>query len=99
VTAVQFCEVLLRDGIQSWPRFIPTAEKIRLLEAITAAGVQEVDAASFVSEKLVPQFSDRLDLLAAIDHKVRVRVLTVNDQGTQGVIDAHKNVRHSLFRE
>jgi hydroxymethylglutaryl-CoA lyase len=93
VTAVQFCEVLLRDGIQSWPRFIPTAEKIRLLDAITAAGVQEVDAASFVSEKLVPQFSDRLDVLAAIDHKVRVRVLTVNAQGAQGVIEAHKNVR------
>lgn len=93
MTTLNFCEVLLRDGIQSWPRFIPTDEKIRLQDAITAAGVQEVDAASFVSQKLVPQFADRLDVLAAIDDRIRVRVLTVNDQGAQGVIEAHKNVR------
>jgi len=91
--AVEFCEVLLRDGIQSWPQFIPTAEKVRLLKAIVAAGVKEVDAASFVSAKLVPQFADKLELLAAVDDDVRVRVLTVNAKGAAGVIEAHQSAR------
>ena len=90
---VNFCEVLLRDGLQSWPEFIPTSDKIRLVEAIARAGVPEIDLASFVSQKLVPQFADRLELLAAIDPHFRIRVLAVNDKGVQAAIEAHRQVR------
>lgn len=90
---VNFCEVVLRDGLQSWPDFIETSDKIRILKAILEAGVTEVDAASFVSPKLVPQFADRIELLQAIPDGVRVRVLTVNTKGADAVIDTHRNIR------
>lgn len=90
---VNFCEVILRDGLQSWPDFIETGDKIRILRAILDAGVTEIDAASFVSPKLVPQFADRIALLEAVPENVRIRVLTVNAKGADAVIDAHRNVR------
>lgn len=90
---VNFCEVILRDGLQSWPDFIETGDKIRILRAILDAGVTEIDAASFVSQKLVPQFADRIALLEAIPDYVRIRVLTVNAKGADAVIDTHRNVR------
>lgn len=90
---VNVCEVVLRDGLQSWPDFIETPDKIRILNAIIDAGVSEIDAASFVSPKLVPQFADRITLLEAIPEDVRVRVLTVNAKGASAVIEAHRNVR------
>lgn len=90
---VNFCEVVLRDGLQSWPDFIETSDKIRILDAILDAGVSEIDAASFVSPKLVPQFADRIKLLEAIPEDVRIRVLTVNARGAGAVIETHKHVR------
>jgi len=90
---VNFCEVVLRDGLQSWPGFIETSDKVRLLNAILDAGVSEIDAASFVSPRLVPQFADRIELLQAIPEGVRIRVLTVNAKGAEAVIETHRNVR------
>jgi hydroxymethylglutaryl-CoA lyase len=94
---VNFCEVILRDGLQSWPDFIGTSDKIRILRAVCDAGVTEIDVASFVSPKLVPQFADRIALLEAIPDDVRIRVLTVNAKGAEAVIDTHRNVRPIHF--
>ena len=51
-------EVGLRDGLQLVPQFFPTEEKIAWIEAEAAAGVREIEVASFVPPKLVPQFVD-----------------------------------------
>ena len=90
---VNLCEVILRDGIQAWPRFIDTEQKIRLLRAIADAGVPEVDATSFVSAKLVPQMADGFAVLAAAPETLRVRVLAVNMKGVESTIHAHQTIR------
>ncbi|ODU07192.1 MAG: hypothetical protein ABS81_02510 [Pseudonocardia sp. SCN 72-86] len=82
------CEAFLRDGIQGWPRVLPTADKVRMLRAIAAAGVPEIDVTSFVSAHLVPQFGDAEEVLAAVPGDVLVRVLTVNVKGAQRVAAA-----------
>lgn len=87
-----FCELVLRDGIQGWPTFIPTARKIDILHAIAATGIDEIDVTSFVPSSSVPQFADALDVLAAVPDGVRTRVLTVNSRGVDRVIDAHRTV-------
>ena len=48
----------LRDGLQNQPRLVSTADKIRLLKALLAAGIRHVEATSFVSPKTVPQMTD-----------------------------------------
>ncbi len=55
---VHLTEVGPRDGLQSEPVQIPTADKIKLIELLEASGLQEVEVASFVRPDLVPQMAD-----------------------------------------
>ena len=90
---VAICEVWARDGIQGWPEFIPTSEKLRVLDAVAAAGITEVDATSFVSTKLVPQLVDGSEVLENLDPRFRTRVLAVNMSGAERAIAVHQSVR------
>jgi len=55
---VRIREVGPRDGIQSEKAEVATADKIRLLDALSATGVPMIEAVSFVSPKAIPQMAD-----------------------------------------
>jgi hydroxymethylglutaryl-CoA lyase len=63
---IRITDVSPRDGLQNEPGFIPTAAKVRLVEALCAAGVDEVEVTSFVSPKWVPQLADADDVLREV---------------------------------
>jgi hydroxymethylglutaryl-CoA lyase len=63
---VRITDVSPRDGLQNEPGLIPTADKVRLVELLGAAGVDEVEVSSFVSPKWVPQLADAADVFAAL---------------------------------
>lgn len=42
-------EVGLRDGLQNQSRPVSSAQKLTILDALLAAGIREVEIASFVS--------------------------------------------------
>jgi hydroxymethylglutaryl-CoA lyase len=56
--AVALVEVGPRDGFQLVGRVIPTVTKLRMIRALHAAGVRDMEVTSFVSPKAVPQFAD-----------------------------------------
>lgn len=56
-----------RDAMQGLPGFIPTAEKIRYLNALLRVGFDTLDFGSFVSPKAIPQMRDTPDVLAGLD--------------------------------
>ena len=62
---VEVREVGLRDGLQSVSTFFPTAEKIAWVRAEAACGMPEIEVCSFVPPKLIPQFTDALEVVAA----------------------------------
>ncbi len=62
---VELVEVGPRDGFQSVGPFIPTDQKIAILEALYRAGIRRVEATSFVSTTAVPQLADAADVLDA----------------------------------
>jgi hydroxymethylglutaryl-CoA lyase len=64
--SVQIVDVGLRDGFQPIVPFIPTTQKLAILNRLHAAGLRRVEATAFVSEKAVPQLSDAAELLAAV---------------------------------
>lgn len=64
--AVIVNEVGLRDGLQNQPRLVPTGDKLRLAEALIAAGVRHLEAASFVSPKAVPNMADGAEVTAGL---------------------------------
>ena len=56
-----------RDAMQGWDHFIPTAEKIRYLQALLKVGFHTLDAGSFVSSRAIPQLADTADVFEALD--------------------------------
>ena len=64
--AIEITEVGLRDGIQNEAVFIPTEDKIRLLDALIDAGIRHFEATSFVSPRAVPQLKDAAEVLAGV---------------------------------
>ena len=63
---VTVCEVGPRDGLQMAKSIMPTAVKIRWIEAIAAAGVPEIEVGSFVPARLIPQMADTGEVVRAV---------------------------------
>jgi hydroxymethylglutaryl-CoA lyase len=63
---VRLVDVGPRDGLQAEANIVPTDAKIRLIDALSAAGLPAVEAGAFVSPKWVPQMADSADVLAGI---------------------------------
>ena len=80
---VEIFEVGPRDGLQNEARDIPVAEKIALVDTLSAAGFRRIECASFVSPKWVPQMAGSAEVLAGIRRAegVRYAALTPNMRG------------------
>jgi hydroxymethylglutaryl-CoA lyase len=66
---VKLIEVGPRDGLQNEPQTIPPAIKIELIDRLTRAGFPNIEAASFVSPKWVPQMATSSEVMAGIVRK------------------------------
>ena len=89
-TEVIITEVGPRDGLQNEKDFVPNEVKIDLVNHLSAAGFQNVEAAAFVSPKWVPQMADNAEVMAGIQRQAGVRysVLTPNMKGFEGALAA-----------
>lgn len=70
---VEIVEVGPRDGLQNEARLIPTAQKIALVDALSAVGFERIEVTSFVSPRWVPQMADGAEVLAGIQRAPGVR--------------------------
>ena len=88
---VEIVEVSPRDGLQMLPNFVPTSDKILLIEKLKDAGFQRIEAVSFVSPKHVPQMADAGEILAAIgdDPNIDEVALALNERGYKNAIAAN----------
>ena len=83
-------EVGPRDGLQNEKREIPVAEKVALVDKLSAAGFARIECASFVSPKWVPQMAGSGEVLAGITRAegVRYAALTPNMRGYEDALAA-----------
>lgn len=72
---VSIYEVSPRDGLQNEAVTVPTTRKVRLVEALVAAGLTRVEITSFVSPKWVPQLADA-DEVAALSARRAAQATT-----------------------
>ncbi|WP_152205705.1 hydroxymethylglutaryl-CoA lyase [Marinobacter changyiensis] len=72
-TAVDLVEVAPRDGFQSIHELLPTADKIRCIQALIDAGITRIEIGSFVSPKAIPQMADIGDIVAAFQEHTGMR--------------------------
>ena len=72
-----------RAGPQTEPKTYPLAERAALVDALAAAGLAQIQVASFVSPKRVPQMADAAELFAAIRKRpgTRYTALWLNEAG------------------
>jgi hydroxymethylglutaryl-CoA lyase len=87
---VLISEVGPRDGLQSVKATMPTADKLRWIDALVAAGLREIEVASFVPARLLPQMADAAQVVQhARQHAdVRVMALVPNLRGAQAALAA-----------
>ncbi len=72
-----------RDGLQNEKTFVPTAQKIDLVDRLSACGFRKIEVTSFVSPKWVPQMADAQEVMEGIYRhpSVTYAVLTPNVKG------------------
>ena len=70
---VALVEVGPRDGLQNEVALLTTDEKVRFVNALSAAGHSTIEVSAFVSPRRVPQMADAEAGFAAIDRRPAVR--------------------------
>jgi hydroxymethylglutaryl-CoA lyase len=84
-SSVRIREVGPRDGFQNEPETISTADKVRLIDLLSATGLKRVEVTSFVRPDVIPQLSDAEEVLTAVQRRDRVAfsVLIPNERGLE----------------
>ena len=59
-------EVSTRDGFQIEPRFIPTDDKVALIDGLSRAGIAKIEVTSFSSARAIPALADAEQVLQRI---------------------------------
>jgi hydroxymethylglutaryl-CoA lyase len=87
---VKIVEVGPRDGLQNEKESVPAAVKIELVDRLSRAGFPNVEAASFVSPKWVPQMATSTEVMAGIARRAGTiySALTPNMQGFEAALAA-----------
>lgn len=89
----RFVEILEegpREGFQAEPPTIPTAAKVELIEALAESGLAEINCASFVSRKFMPQMADAEEVAATIQRRpgVLYRGMWLSKSGFLRAVDS-----------
>lgn len=85
---VSIYEVGMRDGLQNEARFVPTADKLRLAQALTATGLTRIEASSFVHPKWIPPLADADALVPQLPPGPTWSTLTPNLRGLERAVAA-----------
>lgn len=90
IKTVSIVEVGARDGLQNEAGIVPAMIKAGLIDRLAAAGLQRIEAGSFVSPRWVPQMADSAEVFAGITRlpSVRYSALTPNMQGFERALAA-----------
>lgn len=88
--SVRLVEVGPRDGLQNEKEPISVADKVRLVDDLSAAGLSYIEVGSFVSPKWVPQMAGSAEVFAGIQRQPRVTyaALTPNLKGFEAALEA-----------
>jgi len=83
-------EVGPRDGLQNEAALIPSDAKIAFVNELADAGLQWIEATSFVHPKAVPQLADAGAVMAGIERRpgARYPVLVPNERGMERALES-----------
>lgn len=78
-------EVSVRDGFQIEPRFVPTEQKVELIDALSHTGLAKIEVTSFTSPKAIPALADAEEVMRRIQRVpgVQYAALVPNVRGAE----------------
>jgi hydroxymethylglutaryl-CoA lyase len=87
---VRLVEVGPRDGLQNEQQPISVADKVRLVDDLSAAGLSYIEVGSFVSPKWVPQMAGSAEVFAQIQQHpgITYAALAPNLRGLEAALQA-----------
>ncbi|WP_137885677.1 hydroxymethylglutaryl-CoA lyase [Pseudomonas sp. 2FE] len=87
---VRLVEVGPRDGLQNEAQPISVADKVRLVDELSATGLSYIEVGSFVSPKWVPQMAGSAEVFAQIQRQpgITYAALTPNLKGFEAAVEA-----------
>ncbi|MDN4493142.1 hydroxymethylglutaryl-CoA lyase [Ureibacillus aquaedulcis] len=87
---VQIKEVGPRDGLQNEMMFIPTDDKVNLVNQLSETGLSYIEVTSFVHPKWIPQLADAVEVLKEMKRNTDVTyaALVPNSKGLERAIQA-----------
>jgi len=87
--AVRIVEVGPRDGLQNEAKIVSTEKKAEFIKLLAAAGLKDIEVASFVHPKWVPQLADAGELIQRLESNPNVRysALVPNMKGLERAIE------------
>ncbi len=87
---VRIVEVGPRDGLQNEPDPIAVDTRVELIEKLSAAGLRDIEAGSFVNPKWIPQMASSEEVFAGLERQpgVRYAALTPNLKGFERALAA-----------
>jgi hydroxymethylglutaryl-CoA lyase len=93
MSEIEIVEVGPRDGLQNEAVLFSTEQKLSMINRAVEAGVRRIEAASFVSPKLVPQMADADAVAAGLIRRADVIYigLVLNKRGALRAIEAGLN--------
>jgi hydroxymethylglutaryl-CoA lyase len=97
--SVRIREVGPRDGFQNEPEVIPTDEKIRLIDVLSATGLTRIEITSFTRPDLIPQLADAEQVLDGIVRRegVSFSVLIPNRRGLDRALERRDRFDEASF--
>ena len=87
---IELCDVGMRDGLQMECQFVPTEDKIALVNALSAAGLPKIEVTSFTSPTAIPALRDAEIVMREIERRPGVvyTALVPNARGAERAIEA-----------
>jgi hydroxymethylglutaryl-CoA lyase len=82
--------VVARDGFQIEPNFIPTDDKVALIDALSQCGFAKIEVTSFTSPKAIPMLRDAEEVMRRIQRVqgVEYTVLVPNLRGAERAFES-----------
>ncbi|MVW78800.1 hydroxymethylglutaryl-CoA lyase [Bordetella sp. 02P26C-1] len=89
-SSVEVVEVGPRDGLQSFPSWVDTDTKVRIIDRLSAAGLPVIEVTGFAHPRVIPNLKDAEEVCARIHRRPGTiyRGLAPNARGAQRAVDA-----------
>ncbi|APB98749.1 hydroxymethylglutaryl-CoA lyase [Polynucleobacter asymbioticus] len=90
MSRIYFNDVVCRDGFQIEPNFIPTEDKIKLVDELSQCSFAKIEVTSFTSPKAIPMLRDAEEVMGKIKRVpgVEYTVLVPNLRGAERAFES-----------